>query len=430
MNYTETIAYLYARLPVFHRIGAAALKPGLQNITALCEALGNPQQQFKSIHIAGTNGKGSTSHLLAAVLQSAGYKVGLHTSPHLKSLTERFKINGQLAPESMVVDFVAQHWALIERIEPSFFEITVAMAFDYFARERVDIAVIEVGLGGRLDSTNILQPELSVITNISFDHTDLLGDTLPKIAFEKAGIIKVDTPVVVSETHPETAQVFRQKAQATNAPIDFAEDFYQVVHSQLAQGRREVTVCHTLTHSTTTYHLDLMGQYQLKNLLGVLQSVDVLRQMGHAIADEALRDGLAHCTRLTSFKGRWQVLQQNPTVVADVAHNPAGLAENVGQLAQYPYRQLHLVLGFAKDKDIVSILCLFPTDARFYFCSFDLPRAMSIEELVYISEQQNLSSSFYRDVNEALIAARLQATADDFIYVGGSTFVVAEVEEV
>ncbi|MCU0339798.1 MAG: bifunctional folylpolyglutamate synthase/dihydrofolate synthase [Spirosomaceae bacterium] len=430
MNYTETIAYLYARLPVFHRIGAAALKPGLQNITALCEALGNPQQQFKSIHIAGTNGKGSTSHLLAAVLQSAGYKVGLHTSPHLKSLTERFKINGQLAPESMVVDFVAQHRALIENIEPSFFEITVAMAFDYFARERVDIAVIEVGLGGRLDSTNILQPELSVITNISFDHTDLLGDTLPKIAFEKAGIIKVDTPVVVSETHPETAQVFRQKAQATNAPIDFAEDFYQVVHSQLAQGRREVTVCHTLTHSTTTYHLDLMGQYQLKNLLGVLQSVDVLRQMGHAIADEALRDGLAHCTRLTSFKGRWQVLQQNPTVVADVAHNPAGLAENVGQLAQYPYRQLHLVLGFAKDKDIVSILRLFPTDARFYFCSFDLPRAMSIEELVYISEQQNLSSSFYRDVNEALIAARLQATADDFIYVGGSTFVVAEVEEV
>lgn len=430
MTYSETISYLYARLPAFHRVGAAALKPGLQNITALCEALGHPQKKFKSIHIAGTNGKGSTSHLLASILQSAGYKVGLHTSPHLKTLTERFKINGQLAPESIVVDFVAQHRTLIETLQPSFFEITVAMAFDYFAQMQVEVAVIEVGLGGRLDSTNILQPDLSVITNISFDHTDLLGDTLPQIAYEKAGIIKPHTPVVVSETHPETAPVFEAKAHSVNANIDFADAHYTLISTTLGQGRREVIVKHLPTDTTTTFTLDLLGQYQLKNVLGVLKSVDILRTMDYQISDTALSVGLSDCTRLTTFKGRWQVLQHSPTMVADVAHNPAGLAENMAQIAQYNFQTLHLVLGFAKDKDATTILKLFPSNAQFYFCSFDLPRAMSIEDLVYLSEQQNIKGSFYMNVNEALRAVRTLARPDDFVYIGGSTFVVSELEEV
>ncbi len=432
MNYQETLAYLYQKLPVFHRIGAAALKPGLDNITALCEALGNPHRQLKCIHVGGTNGKGSTSHLLSAVLQSAGYNVGLHTSPHLKSYTERFKINGRPCDERTVSEFVTAHRALIEQIQPSFFEISVALAFDYFARQQVDIAIIEVGLGGRLDSTNIITPLLSVITNISLDHTELLGDTLEKIAVEKAGIIKPGIPVVVSEWQPETAAVFQKNAAAMSAEISFASLHYTIESKKLALGKRWVRVT---SENKDRMHcddleMDLAGHYQLKNLPGVFESIRVLQGLGYTIEAQAVRTGLAQCTQLTSFKGRWQVLGENPIVVADVAHNEGGLRETLQQIQSYPYDALHLVLGFVKDKDVAGILPLFPVHAHFYFCSFDSPRALSPETLVYIANNLNIKGMLYREVNEALAAARQNAASGDLIYVGGSTFVVAELSEI
>lgn len=426
MTYQETLQYLYDRLPVFHRVGAVAMKSGLHNIIALCEALGNPHTQFKSIHVAGTNGKGSTSHFLSAVLQSAGYKVGLHTSPHLKSYTERFKINGQPAPESEIVAFVAKHHELIEQIEPSFFEISVALAFDYFARERVDVAVIEVGLGGRLDSTNIITPDLSVITNISFDHTDLLGDTLAKIAFEKAGIIKPGVPVVISETQAETEPVFRQKALETQSKIVFADQQYEVIQSNLKGGKRVVDI-KSINSIIETYQIDLLGLYQSKNLLGVLQSVVILRQIGYKISNEALTDGLANAARLSQLKGRWQVLQQNPMIVADVAHNYGGLSETIAQIKSYDFNQLHVVMGFVKDKDISGVLQLFPKDATCYFCAADIPRSLPVADLAALARSLGLKGKEYTSVAEALSAAKKRAKNDDFIYVGGSTFVVAEV---
>ncbi|AXE16883.1 bifunctional folylpolyglutamate synthase/dihydrofolate synthase [Runella rosea] len=430
MNYSETIAYLYEKLPVFHRVGAAALKPGLGNIIALCEALGSPQTRFKSIHVGGTNGKGSTSHLLAAILQSAGYNVGLHTSPHLKSYTERFKINGQPCDERVVVDFVEKHKRLIERIEPSFFEISVALAFDYFAQQNVDIAIIEVGLGGRLDSTNIISPLLSVITNISFDHTDLLGDTLEKIAFEKAGIIKAHTPVVISETQPETAPVFIQKADELNAPIYFADQQYHVKTLSVEKGKRVLTIESKKEASLCTLALDLVGNYQLKNVAGVWQSVELLKEQGFDISIDAVKSGMAHCTTLTSFRGRWQVLSESPMVVADVAHNYGGLSETINQIKRHDFDQLHFILGFVKDKDVKGVLGLFPTNAHFYFCSFDSPRALTSDSLVYIADEVGLKGGGYRDVNEALRAALQNASSNDFIYVGGSTFVVSELSEI
>jgi dihydrofolate synthase / folylpolyglutamate synthase len=425
MTYQETINYLYHRLPAFHRVGAAAMKSGLQNIIALCEALGNPHQKFRSIHVAGTNGKGSTSHLLSAVLQSAGYRVGLHTSPHLKSFTERFKINGIAAPETEVVNFVAQHQALIEKISPSFFEISVALAFDYFARERVDVAVIEVGLGGRLDSTNIITPDLSVITNISFDHTDLLGDTLPKIAAEKAGIIKKGVPVVISETHPETAPVFWNKALEMQAPIVFADQQYELIETLLDAGKRRVDI-KSINSVIKTYYIDLLGKYQTKNLFGVLQAVEVLRTIGYQISEDSLRNGLAQATQLSQLKGRWQVLQQQPLIVADVAHNYGGLFETLSQIQSYSFKHLHVVMGFVKDKDISGVLGLFPTDATYYFCAADLPRSLPVADLSVLAENKGLKGKAYHSVKEAFEAAKQAASADDFIYVGGSTFVVAE----
>ncbi len=432
MNYSETIAYLYEKLPVFHRVGAAALKPGLGNITALCEALGSPQTRFKSIHVGGTNGKGSTSHLLAAILQSAGYNVGLHTSPHLKSYTERFKINGQPCEERVVVEFVEKHKKLIERVEPSFFEISVALAFDYFAQQHVDIAIIEVGLGGRLDSTNIISPLLSVITNISFDHTDLLGDTLEKIAFEKAGIIKAHTPVVISETQPETTPVFIQKAEEVNAPIYFADQQYHVQSLFIEKSKRVATIesKKDSLQLVNTIALDLVGNYQLKNVAGVWQSVELLKQRGFNIPIDAIKSGMGHCTTLTSFKGRWQVLNESPMIVADVAHNYGGLSESINQIKSYDFDQLHFILGFVKDKDVKGVLGLFPVNAHFYLCSFDSPRALKSDALVYIADEVGLKGSVYRNVNEAISVARQKASSSDFIYIGGSTFVVSELSEI
>jgi len=431
MTYAQTLQYLYERLPVFHRIGAAALKPGLQNITALCGALGNPQQRFKSIHVAGTNGKGSSSHLLAAVLQSAGYKTGLHTSPHLKHYAERFKINGVLCPESEITAFVAQHRALIEHIEPSFFEISVAFAFDYFARSGVEVAVIEVGLGGRLDSTNIIMPDLCLITNISFDHMELLGDTLAKIAFEKSGIIKAAVPVVISETQPETAPVFQNRADELGSKIYFADQIYRLKTKSLQAGRREVVLSSTgeAIHPTS-YILHLLGIYQLKNLTGVLQSVSVLRTIGYAISEEALQTGISESAELTQLKGRWQVLSEHPLTIADVAHNYAGLQETFEQIRSYDFKELHVVLGFVKDKDIASILKLLPPQAHYYCCAAANPRSLGVDTLLYLINKEGLIGSHYSSVKEALAAARQKAGANDFIYVGGSTFVVSELDEV
>ncbi|MFN4147469.1 MAG: bifunctional folylpolyglutamate synthase/dihydrofolate synthase [Runella sp.] len=431
MTYPQALDYLYARLPAFHRVGRAAMKPGLENIKSLCEALDNPHQKFKSVHIAGTNGKGSTSHMLAAILQSAGYKVGLHTSPHLKSLTERFKINGQSAPESVVVDFVEKHKSLIEKISPSFFEITVAIAFDYFAQAQVDIAVIEVGLGGRLDSTNIITPEVSVITNIGYDHTDLLGDTLPEIAFEKAGIIKSRVPVVISEFQSETMGVFAKRAYELQSPVYIASQDTHVTRWQCTpEGLLFDLLDDINNRAIKNLKLDLLGQYQLKNVVGVYQTVEVLGHQGFKINNRAFRDGLARCTSLTQLKGRWQIIRQNPTVVADVAHNVEGLTETMAQLQRQSYRRLHLVLGFVKDKDVAKVLSILPREAQFYFCSFNLPRAIEVGVLFDLVAQAGIEGEFYRDVNEALADALANSQPDDLIYVGGSTFVVAELREV
>ncbi|MFM7851401.1 MAG: bifunctional folylpolyglutamate synthase/dihydrofolate synthase, partial [Flammeovirgaceae bacterium] len=317
-NYQQTLEYLYQNLPMFQRVGVSAFKKDLTNTIALCEALGNPQHKFKAIHVAGTNGKGSTSHMLAAVLQSAGYKTGLYTSPHLKNFTERIRINGQEVPPSFVVDFVNRIHTAIESINPSFFEITVAMAFDYFAQQQVDVAVVEVGLGGRLDSTNVINPVLSVITNISWDHMDLLGDTLPQIAYEKAGVIKQNTPVIISEYQPEVMEVFKKKTSETNSPITLADEVYQVKNNGFGKF---------IVNETTEFQLDLLGNYQQKNVAGVLAAIDVLRGAGFIISKEAISTGLSQTTSLTGLKGRWQKLGENPLVICDTGHNEPGVQQ-------------------------------------------------------------------------------------------------------
>ena len=423
VSYAEVLEYLYANLPMFHRIGAAALKPDLTNTLALCAALGNPQDRFKTIHVAGTNGKGSTSHTLAAVLQTAGYKTGLFTSPHLKSFTERIRVSGQPVEEAFVVDFVNRIRTTADTIEPSFFEVTVAMAFDYFAQQQVDIAVIEVGLGGRLDSTNIITPVLSVITNIGWDHQDILGDTLPKIAAEKAGIIKSDVPVIISQHQPETDEVFMAKAQHESAPLFFASDRYSVrVHdasTALDIYREGVRLFERLT-------LDLQGIYQQKNILGVLAAVEELQRQGWVITSEHIRQGVAHVMSLTGLKGRWQMLGQHPLIVCDTGHNADGIAEVVRQIRQQQYKRLWIVFGAVKDKDIHHVLQLLPKEANYYFCQASVPRALDAEALATQARAEGLQGEVVRDVNEALAQAITHAGPDDMIFVGGSTFVVAD----
>lgn len=423
MNYKETLDYLYNNLPMFQRVGAIAYKKDLTNTLLLCEALGNPHQKFKSLHVAGTNGKGSSSHMLAAILQLAGYNTGLYTSPHLKAFTERIKVNGVEISQDFVVDFVARIKPAIETIKPSFFEITVAMAFDYFAYEHIDVAVVETGLGGRLDSTNVITPCLSLITNISWDHMDLLGDTLPKIAGEKAGIIKPGVPVVVSEFQPEVADVFRSKAAETKSTIQLASEQYRV---QLTQpGLFEVTD----QDHTTTYSVDLLGGYQKKNLAGVLAAVDQLRAQGFTISEQALRTGLAHTARLTGLKGRWQTIGTNPLTICDTGHNESGILEILDQLKTIRYRHLHWVWGMVGDKDASKILSLLPKEAHYYFCQASIPRAMPVEALVEKASHAGLHGETIKDVNQALERARLKSIPEDLILIGGSTFVVAELND-
>ena len=422
-DYQETLTYLYKNLPIFQRVGASAYKADLTNTLALCKILDNPQEKFKSIHIAGTNGKGSTSHMLASVLQSAGYKTGLYTSPHLKDFTERIKIDGQEISHSHVIDFVNRIKPNIETIQPSFFEITVAMAFDYFASQQIDVAVIEVGLGGRLDSTNVITPVLSLITNISFDHKDILGDTLEKIAFEKAGIIKDKVPVVISQRQSEIQHVFIDKAQQHNASLTFADNEFRI---SVSDTLFEVTKNGTVYFSKLS--LPLKGNYQTKNLAGVLKSVEILNQNGFKISSEQLRTGLEKTVAQTGLKGRWQHLGSKPLIICDTGHNADGVQEVVTQISQQKFKNLFMVWGMVKDKEPDEVLKLLPKNGHYYFCQASIPRAMDAEVLKQSAEQFGLTGEVVRDVNQAIGKAKAKASAEDFIFIGGSTFVVAEIE--
>jgi len=423
-NYNEAVAFLYNNLPMFQRVGAAAYKKDLGNTLALCKTLEDPQNRFPAIHVAGTNGKGSTSHMLAAALQNAGYRTGLYTSPHLKSFTERIRVNGAPVEEAFVIEFVNRMRAAIDTVQPSFFEITVAMAFDYFASQNVDIAVIETGLGGRLDSTNVITPRVSVITNISFDHTDLLGHTLPQIAFEKAGIIKPGVPVVVSQRQHAVEAVFQHNANGGESALIFASDAYRPEN----RGNGCWRIHHTADTETEDYQLDLLGSYQGHNLVGVLATVDVLRRQGWNLPDSTVKEALRQVVTLTGLKGRWQIMQQHPLVIADTAHNEAGLLSVVDQLATCDYAQLWVVLGMVKDKDLGPVLRCLPRSARYVFCQAKIPRALPADLLATQANGVGLSGTVIADVNEALAFAKENASAHDLIFVGGSTFVVAEID--
>jgi len=427
MNYQETIDYLYHTLPMFSRIGAAAIKKDITNTVRLCEALGNPQHKFKSIHIAGTNGKGSTSHMLAAILQTAGYKTGLYTSPHLKDFRERIKVNGMMCEEQFVVDFTKRIQPLINEIEPSFFEITVAMAFEYFVEQKVDIAVIEVGLGGRLDSTNIITPELSVITNIGWDHMNMLGDSLEKIAFEKAGIIKKNIPVVIGEISAASRPVFEEKAKECSAPIIFAQEQKYVADWKYEHHHLIVEVVHHSNDERENYHLDLPGIYQTKNLLTVLETAHQLHLKGWKTDTLIIQKALHQIKKLTGLHGRWEVIQEDPVVVLDVGHNEDGIKQIAEQLELSTYDHLHIVIGMVKDKEVEKVLALLPHHATYYFTKAQIPRALEAENLKQNAESLGLHGNSYSTVNDALQAALTNAEKEDMILVCGSVFVVGEV---
>jgi len=494
MNYQETLDYLYAHLPMFTRVGASAITKDLANTVELCRRLQNPELKFRSVHVAGTNGKGSTSHMLAAILQTAGYKTGLYTSPHLKDFRERIRVNGEMMPKSEVIRFVKEQKKTIEEIEPSFFEVTVAMAFDHFACNQVDIAVIEVGLGGRLDSTNVITPILSIITNIGYDHTNLLGNTLSEIAFEKAGIIKPGIPVVIGEKQAEVEEVFIRKAKESGAELYFASEEWEMeefgdrsqktevrrqksgVGSRKSEAGRQKTevgrgetedgsvksevqtqdsglktqnsglwtmdyglwsgeqeflnirirsLLHSFNHSIIL-QLDLTGIYQLKNLITVLSSVEQLRKLGLTITDKHIQTALKQVQKLTGLSGRWQTLSKNPLVICDTGHNQDGINEVLKNIEITPHKKLHIVIGMLKDKDIHKILALLPKDAVYYFCNPDLQRAKPANELLNEAQAFGLHGKSYSTVKDALQAARSNAKAKDLVFVGGSTFVVAE----
>lgn len=404
MNYQETLGWLYSKLPMYQRVGAIAFKKDLTNTLALAKHLDNPHHNFKSIHIAGTNGKGSTSHMLASVLQEAGYNVGLYTSPHLKDFRERIKINGREVSEKFVIDFVRNHKAFLEQQGLSFFEMTVGMAFYHFALQKVDIAVVEVGLGGRLDSTNIITPILSVITNISLDHTQMLGNTLPEIAREKAGIIKSNIPVVIGERQDDVIDVFIEKVNQTKSLITIASDT-----------------------ETSIYETDLKGLYQIKNMKTVQATLKIIATLGFTLSDKAIENGLLNVVKNTGLIGRWQTLKAEPKVICDTAHNEAGLKYVMTQISEQKFNNLHLVIGMVNDKDISHILPIFPRNATYYFCRPNIPRGLDAEILRQKALEFNLFGKSYNSVDKAYKSALIKASNDDFIYIGGSNFVVAEV---
>jgi len=428
MTYQETLDYLYSQLPMFSRIGAAAYKKDLHNTIELCNAIDNPQTKFKSIHIAGTNGKGSTSHMLAAMLQQAGYKTGLYTSPHLKDFRERIKINGEMIDQDFIVSFVERMKGITETIEPSFFELTVAMAFEYFEEQQVDVAIIETGLGGRLDSTNIITPILSVITNIGYDHMNILGDTLQQIAFEKAGIIKAGVPAIVGEYRDETKQIFIDKAKEVNAPLHFAQDQYTTHNLHLTTHHLQLDIEDITNHCKETFKLDLNGMYQSKNLLTVLCAEGILSQLGFKITDEAEKFALSHVKQLTGLHGRWEIIQEHPNVILDVGHNEDGIKQMLNSKFQIPDSKTHFVIGFVKDKDVDTVLKLFPAEASYYFTHAHIPRALPGEELQSKASEYHLKGDVFENVNDAIAAAKKKASDDDVIIVCGSVFLVGEVE--
>ena len=423
MTYEETLNYLYSQLPMFTRIGAAAYKEDLHNTIALCKALDNPQEKITCIHVAGTNGKGSTSHMLAAVLQKAGYKTGLYTSPHIREFGERIRINGKMIEPSFVVDFTERTRNLLDDIQPSFFELTVAMAFDYFVKQKVDIAVIETGLGGRLDSTNVITPILSVITNIGYDHMQLLGNTLEQIASEKAGIIKQEIPVVIGETHSATQKVFIEKAADVNAPIVFADQQYTL--KSTAVQSNFVQYCF---NNDQSYSLDLLGQYQSNNLRTTLTALDQLKQLDWKISTANIQEGLRSVTQTTGLQGRWQLVREQPKIILDVAHNQDGIDAILTQLKQqYQTHEMHFVLGFVQDKDVTSVLKLFPNDAQYYFTNAHIPRALHHESLMQKAKERGLKGESFDQVNDALNRAIQKAQPNEVIMVCGSFFILSEI---
>lgn len=427
MNYQETLDFLYAQLPMFHRIGAQAYKPSLDNTLALCKAIGNPQNSFKSIHIAGTNGKGSSSHLCASILQESGYKVGLYTSPHLLDFRERIKINAEMIPEESVVSFVSNHLKIIEEIKPSFFELCVAMAFDHFAKNKVDIAVIEVGMGGRLDSTNIILPEACLITNISYDHMQFLGDTLEKIASEKAGIIKPGVPVVISEEQAESKDVFIQIANNKNAEIYFAEKEINLNYSNKSDLLYSYFDINTRILKAKEISCSLPGIYQEKNIKGVLKMVHLLQLKGYKISEEQILNGIKEVKSNTGLRGRWDVLHINPLVVADTGHNEDGIKQVLKQLGKQKFQKLHWVWGMVNDKSPDKVFALLPQNAIYYFCKPNIPRGLDAEECKNLAKNYHLYGESYHSVKLAYAAALENADKNDIILIAGSTFVVAEV---
>lgn len=428
MDYQETLDFMYSQLPMYQRLGRPAFKPDLKRTVDFMEALAQPHQKFLSIHIAGTNGKGSVAHMLASVFQEAGYKTGLYTSPHLKSFRERIKINGQCISEEAVVRFISENKDTIHQLKPSFFEMTVAMAFHYFATQYVDVAIVEVGMGGRLDSTNVIHPELSVITNISFDHTGFLGDSLDKIAFEKAGIIKEQVPVVIGKTQPETAPVFMEKAWTLKSDVVFADELYKVlVVKKLRNGFQRFDIMnYDKGELIENIEVPLPGNYQKENILTVFAAWQALQDKFPRIR-HALKSGVRNTFKNTKLRGRWEVLGYDPLVVADTAHNEAGLRCVMQQVNETPKAELHMVISMVNDKDVDQLLTLMPKDAFYYFCKADIPRGLDASILAFKATAHSLQSSVFPSVKQAFAAALRAASPSDMIFVGGSTFTVAEV---
>lgn len=428
MNYQETIDYLFNSLPMYHRIGQAAYKADITSTQQLMEALDHPERKFRSIHVAGTNGKGSVSHMLASILHEAGYKVGLYTSPHLVDMRERIRVDGQMITESEVVDFVARHKSTFERLQLSFFEMMVGMAFDCFARNEVDIAVVEVGMGGRLDSTNVITPELSVITNIGLDHTQFLGDTLAKIAVEKAGIIKERVPVVIGESHPETRPVFEAIAAERNAPIVFADDIYRVkVGLGSYLGRLNFDIERLGKPLMTNLVSPLAGSYQVKNIATLFAAIEAINHQGRYHIDPvAIKCGIELVVAKTGLHGRWEIMAEKPLVVCETAHNADGVNAMLDKLSTMNYKKLHIVYGCVNDKDFSAILRLLPTEATYYYTQPSVPRRMPVEQLASAAATMGMGGKAYPDVLQAVKAARLEATPDDMILITGSIFLVAD----
>jgi dihydrofolate synthase / folylpolyglutamate synthase len=428
MNYRQTLDYLFAQLPMFHRVGAAAYRADLGNTIALCDLLGHPENNFKSVHIAGTNGKGSTSHLIASVLQSAGYKTGLYTSPHLKDFRERIRVNGKNIPKAYVCEFVERSKKSFEPVKPSFFEYCAVMAFQYFSDEKIDVAVIETGMGGRLDSTNIITPVISLITNISKDHMMFLGDTLPKIAGEKAGIIKKGVPVVIGETQPEVEKVFLDRANEMESPLYFADQRFKLIRSVEKPGRFEIIDQIPVRDSISiALFCPLSGFYQQKNMISGFQVINLLAESGFDIPTEAIRSGYKNVIRQTGLKGRWQTLPGKPRTIVDVGHNEAGVGCILEQLKLEKYKRLHWVFGLVSDKEADSILKLLPEEAVYYFCKANIPRGLDAEVLQQKASVFGLKGKVYPSVKNAYQDALEAAGDHDLVFVGGSTFVVAEV---